>query len=114
MRTSIRAIEIFVQAVEGGSFVAAARSFLIDPAAVSRAIKGLEEDLCISLFTRSTRVLKLTTEGARFYRDGAQLLRNFEQTIHKFRADTALHGQLKGMGPSLSRRMLLRAVSSFQ
>src|SRR5436305_8059461 len=50
-----------------------------------------------------------------FYRDGAQLLRNFEQTIHKFRADTALHGQLKiGMGPSLSRRMLLRAVSSFQ
>ena len=115
MRTSIRAIEIFVGAVEGGSFVAAARSFLIDPAAVSRAIKGLEEDLCIPLFTRSTRVLKLTTEGARFYRDGAQLLRNFEQTIHKFRADTALHGQLKiGMGPSLSRRMLLRAVSSFQ
>lgn len=45
MRTSIRVIEIFVRVVECGSFVAAARSLLIDPAAVSRAIKGLEENL---------------------------------------------------------------------
>jgi LysR family transcriptional regulator for bpeEF and oprC len=115
MHTSIRAIEIFVRAVESGSFVAVARSLLIDPAAVSRAIKGLEENLGISLFTRSTRVLKLTTEGARFYRDGAQVLRKFEETINRFRADTALHGQLKvGMGPALARRMLLRAIPSFQ
>jgi DNA-binding transcriptional LysR family regulator len=115
MRPSIRAIEIFVRAVESGSFVAAARSLLIDPAAVSRAIKGLEANLDISLFTRSTRALKLTTEGTRFYRDSAQMLRNFEQTIQRYRADTALHGQLKvGMGPALSRRMLLRAISPFQ
>lgn len=115
MHTSIRAIEIFVRAVESGSFVAVARSLLIDPAAVSRAIKGLEENLGISLFTRSTRLLKLTTEGARFYRDGAQVLRKFEETINRFRADTALHGQLKvGMGPALARRMLLRAIPSFQ
>lgn len=115
MHTSIRAIEIFVRAVESGSFVAVARSLLIDPAAVSRAIKGLEENLGISLFTRFTRVLKLTTEGARFYRDGAQVLRKFEETINRFRADTALHGQLKvGMEPALARRMLLRAIPSFQ
>jgi len=115
MRTNIRAIEIFVRAVESGTFVAAARSLLIDPAAVSRAIKGLEEDLGISLFTRSTRVLKLTTEGARFYRDGAQMLKSFEETIGRFRADTALQGQLKiGMGPALSRRLVLRAIAPFQ
>lgn len=115
MPTSIRAIEIFVRAVEGGSFVSAARGLLIDPAAVSRAIKGLEENLGVSLFARSTRVLKLTTEGARFYRDGAQVLRKFEDTINRFRADTALHGQLKvGMGPALGRRMLMRAIAPFQ
>src|SRR5262245_14023909 len=44
MLTSIRSIEIFVRAVDSGSFVAAARSLLIDPAAVSRTIKGLEEN----------------------------------------------------------------------
>lgn len=115
MPTNMRAIEIFVRIVETGSFVAAARSLLIDPAAVSRVIKGLEDDLGISLFARSTRALKLTTEGARFYRDGAQMLRKFDDTINKFRADTTLQGQLKvGMGPALSRPVTLRAISSFQ
>ncbi len=115
MRTSIRSIEIFVRVVESGSFVAAARGLLVDPAAISRAIKGLEESLGILLFTRSTRVLKLTTEGARFYRDGSRMLRRFDATIGRFQADTAMHRQLKvGLGPALSRRMLLRAIPSFQ
>src|SRR6185436_12543536 len=115
MPANMRAIEIFVRIVESGSFVAAARSLLIDPAAVSRAIKGLEDNLGISLFARSTRALKLTTEGARFYRDAAQMLKKFDDTINKFRADTVLHGQLKvGMGPALSRPIMLRAISSFQ
>jgi DNA-binding transcriptional LysR family regulator len=115
MRTSIRVIEIFVRVVESGSFVAAARSLLIDPAAVSRAIKSLEEHLGILLFTRTTRALKLTGEGRRFYRDGAQMLRRFEETISRFQTDTALLRHLKvGMGPALSRRMLLRAIPSFQ
>jgi DNA-binding transcriptional LysR family regulator len=115
MFTNIRAIEIFVRTVESGTFVGAARSLLIDPAAVSRAITGLEEDVGVLLFARSTRVLKLTTEGARFHRDGAQMLRQIENTINKFRADTTLHGQLKvGMGPALSRPMMLRAIPSFQ
>jgi DNA-binding transcriptional LysR family regulator len=115
MKTSIRSIEIFVRAVESGSFVAAARSLLIDPAAVSRSIKGLEEQLGIALFTRSTRRLQLTAAGARFYRDGVQLLKKFDDTIHKFRTDTVMHGQIRvGMGPALARRMLSRAMPSFQ
>jgi DNA-binding transcriptional LysR family regulator len=115
VRISIRVIEIFVRVVESGSFVAAARSLLIDPAAVSRAVKSLEEDLGILLFTRSTRALKLTAEGKRFYRDGAQMLRNFEETVRRFRADTAVQRQLKvGIAPALGRRMMLRAIPSFQ
>ena len=115
MAANMRMIEIFVRIVESGSFVAAARSLLIDPAAVSRAVKGLEENLGIALFARSTRSLKLTTEGARFYRDGAKLLKSFDDTIDRYRVDTALNGQLKiGMGPALSRPIMLRAISSFQ
>ena len=71
MRPSMRVIEIFVRVADRGSFIAAARSLLIDPAAVSRAISGLEESLGILLFSRSTRVMKLTPEGARFYRHAA-------------------------------------------
>lgn len=115
MRINIRLIETFVRVVEGGSFTAAARSLLIDPAAVSRAIQGLEQDLGVQLFTRSTRVLKLTAEGRRFYRDASEMLRSFEATVSQFQSETALHGQLKiGMGPALSRRMMSHAVRSFQ
>jgi len=115
MRISIRVIEIFVRVVQGGSFVAAARSLLIDPAAVSRAINGLEQSLGILLFMRSTRSMKLTSEGARFYRDAAQMLRRFEETITRFQADAPQRRQLKvGMAPALGRRMLLRAIPSFQ
>jgi LysR family transcriptional regulator for bpeEF and oprC len=115
MRISLQSIEIFVRVVESGSFVGAARSLLMDPAAVSRAVKSLEERLGTLLLARSTRAMKLTSEGRRFYRDGEQMLRTFGETIGKFQADTRLHGQLKvGMGPALSRRMLLRALPSFQ
>src|SRR5215204_2404643 len=115
MRFSIRLIEIFVRVVESGSFVGAARVMLIDPAAISRAIKTLEDDLGTLLFTRSTRTLKLTSDGRRFYRDGERMLHTFEDTINKFKTAAALHGQLRvGMGPALSRRMLFRAIPSFQ
>lgn len=115
VRISLRLIEIFVRVVETGSFVAAARSLLVDPAVVSRAIKSLEDALGILLFTRSTRVLKLTTEGRNFYRDAVAMLKSFEATLDKFQVANPLHGELKvGLGPALSRRMLMRAVASFQ
>jgi DNA-binding transcriptional LysR family regulator len=43
------------------------------------------------------------------------MLKNFDQTIRGFQTDTRLTRQLRiGMGPALSRRMLLRAIPSFQ
>ena len=43
------------------------------------------------------------------------MLRNFEETVRRFQADTAVQRQLKiGMAPALSRRMMLRAMPSFQ
>jgi DNA-binding transcriptional LysR family regulator len=111
----MREIEIFVRVAERGSFVAAARSLLIDPAAVSRAIAGMEESLGVVLFNRSTRMMKLTPDGVHFYRQAAQLLANFEETIHGFQANVRTARQLRiGMGPALSRRMLLRALPEFQ
>ena len=66
---------MFVAVVEAKSFAAAARVLLIDPAAVSRTIKALEVELDIVLFARSTRFLRLTDEGERFYRDCLQILK---------------------------------------
>src|SRR5262249_35236191 len=94
----------------------AARSLLIDPAVVSRAIRQLETDLGVALFVRSTRALKLTPEGALFYRDWVHTVTKHDAATQRFRVHDAIpQGWLKlGMGDGLSRRMLLRAIPAFQ
>src|SRR5437868_15228479 len=106
MHLTLHAMNIFVRAVEANSFVGAARSLLIDPTAVSRAIKALETELGVLLFARSTRTLKLTTDGARFYRDCVEVLAKLAQATSQFRADGAApHGRLKiGMAPGMPQR----------
>src|SRR5215469_5529526 len=116
MPASVHAMNVFVRAVETNSFVGAARALLIDPAAVSRAIKGLEAHLGVLLFARSTRTLKLTGEGTRFYQDCIEILRKVEEATERFRADRQIpHGELKvGMPPGLTRRLLLRTIPPFR
>src|SRR5262245_19165005 len=89
MSATIQAMHVFVRAVEVNSFIAAARSLLIDPAVVSRTIKALEADLGVLLFARSTRALKLTAEGERYYRDSLEVLHKFEEARRQFRTRPA-------------------------
>jgi LysR family transcriptional regulator for bpeEF and oprC len=79
-------------------------------------IKKLEEDLGAVLFVRSTRVLKLTDDGVLFYRDCVQILQKLSEATQRFRKNRQMpHGRLKiGMAPSLPRRILLRAIPTFQ
>jgi LysR family transcriptional regulator for bpeEF and oprC len=116
MPPSFRAINVFVTVAQMESFRAAARTLLIDPAAVSRAIKALEEELGILLFARSTRALRLTDEGARFYRDCVEIVTKLDEATQRFRADRATpQGRVKvGMGIGLPRRLLMRAIPAFQ
>jgi DNA-binding transcriptional LysR family regulator len=59
-------LEIFLKAASQESFSAAARKLDVGPAQVSAAIKRLERELEIRLFTRSTRSMRLTAEGERY------------------------------------------------
>jgi DNA-binding transcriptional LysR family regulator len=62
----LRLIDTFIQSARQGSFTAAAKVLGISPAAVSQNIRALEDRLQTRLFTRTTRQIKLTPEGARF------------------------------------------------
>lgn len=116
MQDTLQTTKIFVRVVEQNSFAAAARSLLVDPSVVSRAIGALERELGVPLFRRSTRSLQLTTQGAQFYRDCLQILQRFAEATQRFKRDSAIvYGQLKvGMAPGLRRRLLLRAIPRFQ
>ncbi|MBP2563272.1 DNA-binding transcriptional LysR family regulator [Neorhizobium galegae] len=69
----------FAKAGSLGSYTAAARSLSISPSAVSKSVQRLEQRLGVSLFTRTTRSLTLTTEGRELHERALRLLRDAEE-----------------------------------
>lgn len=67
-------LELFVRIADHGSVSAAARALELTPAAASAALKRLERELDAVLFVRSTRTLRLTTEGEIFLEHCRQAL----------------------------------------
>lgn len=61
---SLPAILIFVQVAEANSFSEAARRLGITPSGASKAVGRFESKLGVRLFTRTTRRLQLTEDGA--------------------------------------------------
>lgn len=62
----LRAMRVFAQVVDCGSFVNAARALDAAPAVVTRMVADLEDHLGARLLTRTTRRLALTAVGERY------------------------------------------------
>ncbi|ALN71927.1 hypothetical protein M673_04315 [Aureimonas sp. AU20] len=69
----------FARAGSLGSFAAAARSLSVSPSAVSKSVQRLETQLGVPLFTRTTRSLRLTSEGQALHERAVSLLRDAEE-----------------------------------
>lgn len=69
----------FARAASLGSYAAAARAMGISPSAISKSVQRLEAQLGLSLFTRTTRSLVLTSEGEEIYERAQRLLRDAEE-----------------------------------
>ncbi|MGL4611766.1 MAG: LysR family transcriptional regulator [Trueperaceae bacterium] len=69
----VNVLKTFVEVMRRGSFAAVARDNDLDPSSVSRIIAGLEDELGLRLFHRSTRKLS-PTEAALVYFDRVEPL----------------------------------------
>jgi len=67
MTESLRAMRLFISAVQAGSLSAAGRQFGLSPASVSRQITELEEQLGGRLLNRTSRKLTLTEAGQMYF-----------------------------------------------
>ena len=67
-------IELFCLAAELGSFTLAATAASVNPAAVSRSVARLEKRLGVRLFVRTTRQIRLTDQGQRYFEQCRQAL----------------------------------------
>lgn len=74
-------LNLFVRIAETGSITESARQMGITPAAASYALKRLEDQLDIQLFIRTTRQLRITTQGEKFLFHCRQALESLEQGV---------------------------------
>jgi DNA-binding transcriptional LysR family regulator len=76
---NLRSLMLFRHIVLTGSLSEAAKRLNLSPSAASRLLAQLEEQVSLSLFSRSRRNLKLTDDGALFYRQISNTLNGLEE-----------------------------------
>ncbi|MEN5247749.1 LysR family transcriptional regulator [Brucella pseudintermedia] len=107
------ALGIFVQAAEGGSFVAASQRLGLSSSAVGKAIARLEQEMGVRLFHRSTRSMTLTEEGSFFLDTCRRILSELDVAQAQLsRSRSKPHGLLRVSFP-LTGVLLMPAISAF-
>jgi len=74
MMSRLHAMQVFVKVAETSGFAEAARQLNMSPPAVTRAVASLEDHIGARLFTRTTRMVKLTEAGTRYFDDCRRIL----------------------------------------
>ena len=109
------ALQAFARVVEAGSFTKAAQTLHMSKTTVTQLVQQLEARLRVKLLHRTTRQVKVTSEGAAYYERVARLLADLED------ADTSLssassqpRGRLRVDVPSpLACMVLVPALPAF-
>jgi DNA-binding transcriptional LysR family regulator len=108
-------LRVLVQTARGGTLTAAARTLGITPAAASATLKRLEAQLGTRLFERSTRAMRLTSQGQILLDYAVRAFELLDEGESQVDADSAtLVGTLRVAAPSdLTRNLLLPLLDEF-
>ncbi|HEY8078322.1 MAG TPA: LysR family transcriptional regulator [Labilithrix sp.] len=88
----LAAMTTFLRVADSGSLSKAARDLRVTPAAVSRQLSALEEELGATLIVRTTRQVSVTEEGRRFYEHAERTVAQAEEARASVRTDHAVAG----------------------
>ncbi|MGR5155592.1 LysR substrate-binding domain-containing protein [Vibrio owensii] len=80
-KVNLADIRSFVLIAQLGNFTKAAEALSVSRSHVSRQISGLEAQMGVTLLTRTTRTLRLTHAGERFYQECEKALRDIDQAL---------------------------------
>ena len=75
----LETLRVFAAVADRSGFAPAARRLGLTPASVTRAIAALEERIGTRLFTRTTRVVRLTEAGTGFLADCKRILAELDE-----------------------------------
>ncbi|XAH26098.1 LysR family transcriptional regulator [Xylophilus sp. GW821-FHT01B05] len=110
---SLSGLAVFVQTAKTQSFVSTGRALGISASAVSKSISRLEDRLGVRLFQRSTRSVRLTTEGDVFLERCQRILVELEGAEQEMSAMNRLpRGRLR-VGLSYAAGLPMPAIAGF-
>jgi DNA-binding transcriptional LysR family regulator len=115
MMDQLKAMTVFVKAVEHGSFRSAAAELNLSPSVISYHIQNLEKKLGVALLYRTTRKLSLSPEGKILFGSGQKILSEMLATFDLLtdKTDTP-RGELSiSLPSSLSGSKLSKAIAQF-
>ena len=109
---NLQGLLAFVETAASGSLTAAAERLDLTPAAVSKSVAKLEQQLGVRLLHRTTRRLSVTHEGQRFLADAKVALRLLDEAVAGVsQAAQAPAGRVRiSSGIAFSRRWVLPAL----
>jgi len=96
----LAAMTTFLRVADSGSLSKAAQALRVTPAAVSRQLSALEQELGATLVVRTTRRVTVTEEGRRFYEHAERTVANAEEARASVRSDHAVTGLVTLSVPS--------------
>ncbi|CAE6948822.1 Transcriptional regulator [Vibrio sp. B1REV9] len=109
-------IRSFVLIAQLGNFTKAAEALSVSRSHVSRQISGLETQMGVTLLTRTTRTLRLTQAGERFYKECEKALHDIDQALIAAVDDTQeVRGLLRVncVGGYIGEDIIAKYVSEF-
>jgi len=74
----LQTIKVFIEVAKQQSFSVAAEVLGMSAPATTRAVAELESRLRVKLFNRTTRLVRLTASGTRFFSDAERILEDLE------------------------------------
>lgn len=111
----LNGVGVLTAVVSAGSFVRASEALGVTPSAISRAVARLEQRIGIRLFERTSRVIKLTDEGRKFYERVAPLLGEIEDAATETAGSAVtVNGRLRiNVDPWFARFILAPKLATF-
>jgi len=111
----ITAMRAFVRVVESGTFTHAAKTLCVGAPTVTRLIQELEHHLQVRLLHRTTRAMRLTTEGRSYYERVVRLLvdlADVESSAKQSSAKPSGHLRVE-CAPAIGTLVLVPALPEF-
>lgn len=111
----LQSMQLFARLAELGSFTRAADAMQIGRPQVTRAIQALEISLGVRLFQRTTRTVRLTSEGEQFYERVKTILGEVADATAMFSSPgSTLRGRLRiDIPTALSQPGLIEGLRAF-